>query len=62
MDGVLKAGTFLTRAGAVAATGATVFGVLAGEVDATAANERGRLLDGQLPQGLDRGGKLRGDH
>jgi hypothetical protein len=34
--GVLKAGTFLTRAGAVATTGATVFGVLAYEVDATA--------------------------
>ena len=34
---VLKAGTFLTRAGAVAVTGATVFGVLAYEVDATSA-------------------------
>ncbi len=36
---VLKAGTFLTRAGAVAVTGATVFGVLAYEVDATSARQ-----------------------
>ena len=34
---MLKAGTFLTRAGAMAITAATTFGILAYEVDATAA-------------------------
>ena len=34
---MLKAGTFLSRAGAVATTAATVFGILAHDTDATAA-------------------------
>ena len=46
--GVLKAGTFLTRAGAVATTGATVFGILAHEVDATAATSGTVYLTGSF--------------
>ena len=50
--GVLKAGTFLTRAGAVATTGATVFGVLAYEVDATAATSGVVYLTGSFLRDL----------
>ena len=46
--GVLKAGTFLTRAGAPAATAAVVFGVLAYEVDATAATSGVVYLTGSF--------------
>ena len=49
---MLKTGTFLTRAGAVAATGATVFGVLAYEVDATAATSGVVYLTGSFLRDL----------
>ena len=58
---MLKAGTFLTRAGAVAVTAATVLGVLAYEVDATAATS-GSSTSRALPQGSDHRGQLGGDH
>ena len=50
--GVLKAGTFLTRAGAVATTGATVFGVLAHDADATAATSGTVYLTGSFLRDL----------
>jgi hypothetical protein len=46
--GQLKAGAFLTRAGAVAVTAATVFGVLAYETDATAATSGVVYLTGSF--------------
>jgi hypothetical protein len=46
--GVLKQGALLTRAGAPAATGATVFGVLAYEVDATTATSGAVYLTGSF--------------
>jgi hypothetical protein len=51
-QGVLKAGTFLTRAGAKATTAATTFGILAGEVDATAATSGVVYLTGSFLRDL----------
>jgi hypothetical protein len=50
--GVLKAGTFLTRAGAVATTAATTFGVLAFATDATAATSGVVYLTGSFLRDL----------
>src|SRR4029077_5678558 len=50
--GVLKPGAFLTRAGAPAATGATVFAVLAYETDATAATSGTVYLTGSFLRDL----------
>jgi hypothetical protein len=50
--GVLKAGAFLTRAGAPATTGATVFGVLAHDTDATAATSGVVYLTGSFLRDL----------
>ena len=50
--GLLKAGCFLTRAGAIATTGATVFGVLAHEVDATTATSGTVYLTGSFLRDL----------
>lgn len=50
--GVRKAGTFLTRAGAVAVTGATTFGVLAHDIDATAATSGTVYLTGSFLRDL----------
>jgi hypothetical protein len=50
--GVRKAGTLLTRAGAVAATGATTFGVLAHDIDATAATSGVVYLTGSFLRDL----------
>src|SRR5262245_51914320 len=50
--GVLKPGTFLTRAGAKATTAATTFGVLAHETDATAATSGTIYLTGSFLRDL----------
>ena len=50
--GVLKAGTLLTRAGVVAVTAATTHGVLAYEVDATAATSDVVYLTGSFLRDL----------
>jgi hypothetical protein len=50
--GVLKIGTFLTRAGAKATTAATTFGVLAFETDATAATSGVVYLTGSFLRDL----------
>lgn len=50
--GLRKAGTLLTRAGAVAATGATTFGVLAHDIDATAATSGVVYLTGSFLRDL----------
>lgn len=50
--GVLKAGTLLTRAGAVAVTAATTFGVLAFATDATAATSGVVYLTGSFLRDL----------
>jgi hypothetical protein len=50
--GVLKPGTFLTRARAKAVTAATVFGVLAFETDATAATSGTVYLTGSFLRDL----------
>jgi hypothetical protein len=50
--GLLKAGCFLTRAGAIATTGATVFGILAHDTDATAATSGVVYLTGSFLRDL----------
>jgi hypothetical protein len=50
--GVLKAGTFLTRAGAKATTAATTHGILAFETDATAATSGTVYLTGSFLRDL----------